>query len=80
MLRLVLAEACWLVATGSAIGLAGAFFLSRPLRSMLMGVTPHDAVSLCMARLMMTAVGAVASYVPAAKASRIDPNALLHAE
>jgi putative ABC transport system permease protein len=80
VLRLVVAEAVWLVTAGGVIGLAGAFFLSRLLRSMLVGVTAHDAVSLCLAWLVMTAVGTVASYAPAAKASRIDPNALLHAE
>jgi len=77
---LVLAEAGWLFAAGGVIGLAGAYFLSRLLRSMLVGVTTHDAVSLCIAWLMMTVVGAVASYAPAARAARIDPNALLHAE
>jgi putative ABC transport system permease protein len=80
VLRLVVAEAVRLVAAGGVIGLAGAFFLSRLLRSMLVGVTAHDAISLCIAWLVMTAVGAIASYIPAARASRIDPNALLHAE
>ena len=80
VLRLVVTEAVWLVAAGGVIGLAGAFFLSRLLRSMLVGVSAHDAVSLCVAWLVMMAVGTIASYAPAAKASRIDPNALLHAE
>ncbi len=80
VLRLVVTEAAWLVAAGGVIGLAGAFFLSGLLRSMLVGVTPHDALSLCLAWLVMTAVGTVASYAPAAKASRIDPSARLHAE
>jgi putative ABC transport system permease protein len=80
VLRLVVGQAVWLVAAGGLIGLAGAFFLSRLLRSMLVGVSAHDAVSLCVAWLVMTAVGTVASYAPAAKASRIDPNALLHVE
>lgn len=80
VLRLVVAEAGGLVAAGGVIGLVGAFFLSRLLRSMLVGVTAHDAVSLCVAWLVMTAVGTIASYVPAARAARIDPNALLHAE
>jgi putative ABC transport system permease protein len=80
VLSLVVAEAVWLVAAGGAMGLAGAFFLSRLLRSMLVGVTAHDAMSLCLAWLVMTLVGTVASYAPAARASRIDPNALLHAE
>lgn len=80
VLRLVVAEASWLVAAGGIIGLAGAFFLSRLMRSMLVGVSAHDAVSLCAAWLVMTAVGIIASYAPAARASRIDPNALLHAE
>ncbi len=80
VLRLVVSEAAWLVAAGGVLGLAGAFFLSGLLRSMLVGVTPHDALSLCIAWLVMTAVGTVASYAPAAKASRIDPNALLHTE
>jgi ABC-type antimicrobial peptide transport system permease subunit len=73
VLRLVVAEAVWLVAAGGVIGLAGAFFLSKLLRSMLVGVTAHDAVSFCLAWLVMTAAGTVASYAPAAKASRIDP-------
>ena len=80
VLRLVALEATWLVAAGSVIGLAGALFLSRLLRSMLVGVTAHDAMSLSIAWLVMTAVGIIASYVPAARASRIDPNALLHTE
>jgi len=80
VLRLVVTEAVWLVAAGGVIGLAGAFFLSRLLRSMLVGVSAHDAVSLCVAWLVMMAVGTIASYAPASKASRIDPNALLHAE
>lgn len=80
VLRIVVAEAVRLVAAGGILGLAGAFFLSRLLRSMLVGVTAHDAMSLSIAWLVMTAVGALASYLPAARASRIDPNALLHAE
>ncbi|MGA2571871.1 MAG: ABC transporter permease [Terracidiphilus sp.] len=80
VVRLVVAEAAWLVAAGGVIGLAGAFFLSGLMRSMLVGVTAHDAMSLCLAWLMMTAGGTVASYAAAAKSSRIDPNALLHAE
>jgi len=80
VLRLVVTEAVWLVAAGGVAGLAGAFLLSRLLRSMLVGVSAHDALSLCVAWLVMTAVGAIASYAPAARASRIDPNALLHAE
>ena len=80
VLRLVVTEAAWLVAAGAVIGVAGALLLSGVLRSMLVGVTAHDAVSLCLACLVMAAVGLVASYVPAARASRIDPSALLHAE
>ena len=47
---------------------------------MLVGVSAHDAISLGLAWLVMSAVGTVASYAPAAKASRIDPSTLLHAE
>jgi ABC-type antimicrobial peptide transport system permease subunit len=47
---------------------------------MLVGITPYDFISLTTAWLVMTAVGTIASYAPAAKASRINPNALLHAE
>ena len=80
VLRLVVADAVRLVAAGGAIGLAGALMLSSVLRSMLVGVTAHDALTLLVAWLVMMTVGILASYVPAAKASRIDPNALLHAE
>jgi predicted permease len=80
VLRLIVSEALWLLSAGGLIGLAGALLLSRLLRSMLVGVTVHDAISFCVAWLVMTSVGMIASYAPAARASRIDPNALLHAQ
>jgi predicted permease len=80
VLRLVLAEAAALIIAGGLLGIAGGLFFARLLTSMLAGVSPHDAVSFCMAWLIMTAIGLGASYLPAAHAARLDPNAALHME
>jgi ABC-type antimicrobial peptide transport system permease subunit len=80
VLRLVLAEAAALIIAGGLLGIAGGLYFARLLSSMLAGVSPHDAVSFCMAWLIMTAIGLGASYLPAAHAARLDPNAALHVE
>jgi predicted permease len=80
VLRLVLVEAVRLIVAGSLLGLLAAFFLGRLLTGWLVGVSPHDGVSLGVACGLMMAVGLGASLVPAAHAARTDLNAVLHSE
>jgi putative ABC transport system permease protein len=70
VLRLVLAEAAALVIAGGFLGIAGSLYLARLLTSMLVGISPHDAASFCMAWLIMTVIALGASYLPAAHAAR----------
>ncbi len=64
---------------GIAVGLAGAFALTRVLKKMLFGVTVSDTVTFASAALILGAVAMVASLVPALRAARIDPvTALRH--
>jgi putative ABC transport system permease protein len=62
------------------LGLAGAVALTRYLQSMLFGVTPLDAVTFVTVPLAFAAVAAVASCVPAYRATRVDPILALRAD
>jgi predicted permease len=77
--RLVLGEALRLVATGAAMGFGAAVAAARLMRGLLFGVGPLDPVSLAAAGALLFAVAIVASYLPARRATRIDPIALLRA-
>ena len=58
---------------GTALGFAGASFLGRFLRSLLFGVSATDGLTIVVVIAMMTAVVFIATYLPATRASRIDP-------
>ena len=73
VLRLVLREGLTLVATGVAIGLAAAFVVSRGVASLLYAVSATDATSFLGAAGVLVAVALLASYLPALRASRVDP-------
>ena len=73
VLRQVLNEGLRLVGTGVAIGLAGAYLVSRATVSLLYDVSATDATSFFGAAAVLVAVAVVASYLPARRASRIDP-------
>jgi predicted permease len=70
---LVLRHALGLVAIGLAFGLGGALLLGRAMSSLLYGLSSADALSLVGASLTLIIVAFVASYLPARRASRIDP-------
>ncbi len=70
---LVVREALVLVAIGLAIGLPAALVLTRLLSAQLYGVAPHDPVVMAGAALGMAATGALSGYLPARRATRIDP-------
>jgi putative ABC transport system permease protein len=62
-----------LAATGLAVGLAGSRALSRTLGSLLFGITTGDPLTFLEVATLLLAVAAIAGYIPAWKASRIDP-------
>ncbi len=80
VLSLVMRESMALVASGVAIGLAIAAMASQLVESQLFGIAPTDPVTTALAVVMMIAVSALASYIPARRASRVDPITALRYE
>ena len=80
VLRLVLARALRIVAAGLIVGLAGAAGVTRVLQRFLFGVTPTDPIAFTIVTLLLMAVGLMAAWLPARRATRIDPCAALRAE
>jgi putative ABC transport system permease protein len=73
VMRLVLVQALALAGLGIVIGLAGALAISRVLRTMLFGITPTDTLTFASVSIGLLAVAALAAYLPARRAARIDP-------
>jgi predicted permease len=80
VLRLVLTRALRIVLAGLIVGLAGAAGVTRVLQTFLFGVTPTDPIAFTMVTLLLMAVGLMAAWLPARRATRIDPCAALRAE
>jgi putative ABC transport system permease protein len=68
------------VALGVLVGLAAAFALSRVLASALFGITTSDPVTYVAIPLVLLAVALLASWLPARRATRVDPNVALRVE
>jgi predicted permease len=77
---LILRETLWLVLAGIASGVPLAVALSRYTRSLLFGVSPADPAILAGSIAAMIAVAALAGYLPARRASRVDPMVALRYE
>ncbi|MDB4906132.1 MAG: permease [Gemmatimonadetes bacterium] len=71
--RMILREGGVLLAAGLVTGTIGAFFSAGLMRGLLFGVDPHDAATLVAVVLAMGAIGVGACWIPARRASRIDP-------
>ena len=69
-----------LTTTGLVIGLIGAFFLTRTMGSLLHGVSAIDPVSFLLSAFLLVAAGLLATYVPARRASKVDPMVALRHE
>jgi predicted permease len=80
VLLLVTQRGLRLAATGIAFGVAGAFALSQTIRSMLYGTSPTDPVVFAGSALLLATVVLVASYIPARRATRVDPMVALRVD
>jgi ABC-type antimicrobial peptide transport system permease subunit len=80
MVKQVLWEAGRLVGVGMVIGLVSAWALARIAQSILYGVSAHDPVTFVTVPLILAAIGALAAWLPARRASRVDPITALRQE
>lgn len=77
---MVIRESLILVMVGLLIGLGTAFAAGRFIKTLLFGLSPADAWTIVVSIAIMTTVSALAAYLPARRASRVDPMIALHYE
>jgi|SRR5262245_2687971 len=80
VLRLVVGQGVKLIAIGVALGLAGAFAAARVLKSLLYGVSATDPLTFVAVALLLTFVGLLACWIPARRATKVDPMVALRCE
>ncbi len=77
VVRLVLARVAWLVGLGVLIGAGATLWASQFLRTLLFGLTARDPATFIVATLLLIGVGLLTAWLPARRASRIDPTEVL---
>jgi putative ABC transport system permease protein len=80
VLRIVLRQAMLTAAVGVTVGIAGSFVLTRTMQSLLFGVSATDPVTFVAVAALLTVVALLASYIPARRATRVDPMVALRYE
>jgi ABC-type antimicrobial peptide transport system permease subunit len=74
IVRTITRQTLWMLAIGVALGVLLSIATTRGASSLLFGIQPNDVLSLLGAALFLVAVGLFAGYVPAQRASRMDPS------
>jgi predicted permease len=80
VLRLALGQVLWAIVIGVVLGIAGSFALIRTLQSLLFDISPSDPATLVGVTSLLVAVSLLASYLPARRATRVDPMIALRYE
>lgn len=80
ILRLAIGEGMFVVAIGLSLGLAGTLAVTRVFQSMLFGVNATDPITLIVVAAILAAVALLACYIPARRATRVDPLVALRVE
>jgi ABC-type antimicrobial peptide transport system permease subunit len=80
VLRLVLIEGAKMTAIGLLVGLVASFALTRLVANLLFGVSPTDPLTLAAVVLILAAVSLLACYIPALRATTVDPLIALRSE
>jgi putative ABC transport system permease protein len=80
VLAMVIRQGALVAAVGVAAGLAAAFVLTRYMSALLFGISALDPLTFSIVTLVLCAVAMVASYVPARRATRVDPAIALRSE
>jgi len=80
VLRMVLGQGMRTIVIGVAIGIAGSFVLTKTVSSLLFGVTATDPITFVGVTLLLIAVALLACYIPARRATKVDPMEALRSE
>jgi putative ABC transport system permease protein len=80
VLKLIIRDGLVLVSIGVALGLAGAYALTRLMTTLLFGVTPTDGLTIVVVSAVLTGIALLACFIPARRATRVDPLVALHYE
>jgi putative ABC transport system permease protein len=78
--RLIIGQTLKLTLIGVAVGLLGSYLLAQFLASLLFGVDMHDPLTFLGVAVLLIAVAFAASYIPARRATRVDPIVALRYE
>jgi predicted permease len=78
--RMILGEGGALLVMGLVLGLAGALLAARAIQGLLFGVAPYDPATFGAVALVMAVIGIAASWIPALRASRVDPVITMRAQ